>query len=115
MASNDRYPSDVHIFGGNSKTPIVTLKATAGKTLQLEGQVLGDVVSNDGHIFKGDASNVAQQIEVSGDITLSNDGVATLATVNASPGSTVLSSVTTNEKGLVTATPLQHSAAVKYT
>jgi hypothetical protein len=39
---------------------------------------------------------------ISSDATIANTGVLTLATVNGVPGSTTLSSITTNAKGLVT-------------
>lgn len=55
------------------------------------------------NILVGNGSAIATAVAVSGDVTLGNTGAITLATVNASPGSTTLSSITTNGKGLVTA------------
>jgi len=54
------------------------------------------------NICVGNGTSVATAVPVSGDATLDSSGALTLATVNSAPGATSLSSVTTNDKGLVT-------------
>lgn len=54
------------------------------------------------NIFVGNSSNIATAVPMSGDATINSSGALTLATVNGSPASTTLSSITTNAKGLVT-------------
>lgn len=53
------------------------------------------------HIWVGNGSNVAASVAASGDLTLSNAGAFTLATVNSNVGT--WNTVTVNAKGLVTA------------
>lgn len=59
------------------------------------------------HILVGNGSNVAVDVAMSGDATLANTGVLTLATVNANTGafgaSTTIPNFTVNAKGLITA------------
>lgn len=59
------------------------------------------------HILVGNASNIATDVALSGDATLSNTGAMTLATVNANTGSfgssTSIPTVTLDAKGRVTA------------
>lgn len=59
------------------------------------------------HLFVGNGSNVATDVALSGDATLSNTGALTLSTVNANVGSfgtaSSVSAITVNAKGLVIA------------
>jgi hypothetical protein len=55
-----------------------------------------------GSFIIGSATNLATNAVMSGDASLGGTGAVTLATVNASPGTTNLSTITTNGKGLVT-------------
>lgn len=55
------------------------------------------------YVFVGNSSNAATAVALSGDATIADTGALTLATANASPGSTTISNITTNAKGLVTA------------
>ena len=59
------------------------------------------------NIFVGNGSGIATGVSLSGDISISNTGLTTLATVNATVGSfgssTSIPSFTVNEKGLITA------------
>lgn len=57
-----------------------------------------------GKFLCGSTANLVDQFSLTGDATLSGvtAGLITLATTNASPGSTTLSSITTNGKGLIT-------------
>lgn len=57
----------------------------------------------DTKLIVGNGSGVGAAVSMSGDATLADTGAITLATVNVSPGSTTISSITTNGKGLVTA------------
>jgi hypothetical protein len=53
-------------------------------------------------IWVGNASNVPTAVALSGDATLANTGALTLATVNSTPGTYAIATVTVNGKGLVT-------------
>lgn len=99
--SFDIHPSDTHIFGSNTANPVVVLKASAGKSLYIEGSTIGTGSLTEGKILIGNSSNVAEQQSITGDVTLSPDGVVTLNAVNNASGTTTLSSITTNSKGLV--------------
>lgn len=59
------------------------------------------------HIFIGNSSNVATDVALSGDLTITNTGTTTLATVNSNVGSfgssTSIPNLTVNGKGLITA------------
>jgi hypothetical protein len=63
--------------------------------------------SSAGQIVLGNASNVPTWTTISGDATLGNTGIATLATVNSNVGSfgssTAIPTFTVNGKGLITA------------
>lgn len=67
----------------------------------------GDVSSNltlaNGKFFVGNGSNVATGVTMSGDATITNAGVLTLKTVNASPGTYTVSTITVDAQGRVTA------------
>jgi len=101
--SKDLYESDVHVFGTRSKNSTVLIKAAPGKSLIVEGAFTGDEALPDGQIKIGNVSNISESRAITGDISLSRTGVVTLDTVNSGPGTTTLSTVTTNGKGLVTA------------
>lgn len=58
---------------------------------------------NSANIFVGNGSNIATGVTVSGDITISNSGAVTFATVNGNVGSFTNASITVNAKGLITA------------
>ncbi len=93
------------IFTNKSDNPIITLKAEPGKTLEIDGSFSGPLAGSglvDGKILIGDSSNEAIERNMSGDATMDNTGTLTLANVNASPGSYVLPSLTTNAKGQIT-------------
>jgi hypothetical protein len=72
--------------------PLATTGATGAITLSMG--------LTDGHIYVGNASNLATDVAMTGDATISNAGALTLATV-ATAGT--YSQVTVNTKGLVTA------------
>ena len=97
--------TDVSGFLTNSSTTVTELGYVHGVTSSIQTQLNAKATSTlaSGDIFVGNVSNVATAVAMSGDATLANTGALTLATVNASPGSTTLSSITTNAKGLVTA------------
>lgn len=56
-----------------------------------------------GHIFVGNGSNIATDVDLSGDADLSNTGALTLNTVNSNVGSFAYANITVNGKGLITA------------
>jgi len=68
----------------------------------INGVALGTTTATDKNILIANGTNWSTQA-VSGDLTLSNTGVTTLATVNSDVGSYAIASVTVNAKGLVTA------------
>jgi len=86
--------------------------SNAGKVLATDGTnsswaaALTSVLSS-AQIFVGNGSNAAVAVTMSGDSTLSNAGVLTLATVNATTGTfgsaTAVTALTVNAKGLITA------------
>lgn len=56
-----------------------------------------------GYVYVGDASNIAQQVAISGDATLSNAGLLTLVTSGVVAGVYTNATVTVNAKGIITA------------
>ena len=80
--------------GGVISSAQPSLSGLSGVSLSglLDAQIL---------IYNNGTTNWVNQ-SVSGDATITNTGGLTLATVNGAPGSTTLSSITTNAKGLVT-------------
>jgi hypothetical protein len=57
----------------------------------------------DSKIWVGSIDNVPKEVSINGDASIDNTGAITLSTVNADPGLTTLSTVITNDKGLVIA------------
>ncbi len=76
----------------------------SGNTINLE---TANASLTNTHIFVGNASNIATDVAMSGDATISNTGAVTLATVNSDTGSfgsaTQVAVTTVNGKGLITA------------
>lgn len=56
----------------------------------------------DGHIFVGNAANIATDVAVNGDVTISNTGTVTLITSGVVAGTYTNTTVTVNAKGIVT-------------
>jgi hypothetical protein len=94
-------------FPGNYKWANVLVN---GKGLVLEAHTS---TLTYGSIIIGDITNTPQDHAISGDATMDSSGVLTLATTNSGPGSTTLSSITTNGKGLVTANSSATLASTK--
>ena len=92
-----------------SATTATELGYVSGVTSAIQTQLNGKLTSSltDTHIFIGNGSNVATDTALSGDATLADTGVLTLATVNSNTGSfgssTSIPSFTVNAKGLITA------------
>lgn len=98
---------DKVIFDSNSANTNISLVPANGKTLSIQASLSGSSLDGstlpNGKILVGGPDNTADIVSMSGDATISNTGVLSLATVNANTGqSTMLHKVTTNAKGLVT-------------
>ena len=87
-----------------SFTAPLSLTGTTVSITQANTSTNGYLSSTDWNTFNGKQASGSYITSLTGDITGSGPGAAaaTLATVNASPGTTALSTVTTNAKGLVT-------------
>jgi hypothetical protein len=81
-------------------------RLTASASVAITGLSAGSLSLTSGHIFVGNGSNVAADVAMSGDATISNTGALTLATVNGNVGT--FQGITVNAKGLVTAAADQH-------
>jgi hypothetical protein len=71
----------------------------SGKPTTLAGYGITDASSNtlaDGKILVGNGSNVATPVTLTGDVTISNTGAATLATVTVPKGGTGATTLTSN-------------------
>lgn len=83
----------------------ITEAQVTNLTTDLAGKLTTTLTS--AHLFVGNGSNVATDVALSGDATLSNTGALTLATVNSNTGSfgssTSIPNFTVNGKGLITA------------
>jgi hypothetical protein len=96
-----------HIFTSKSDNLNVTLRAGDNESLVIVGTVtgpLGDtLLLADNNVLIGDESGIARAKLFSGDLTTDNEAVVTLANVNSNVGSFTNSSITVNNKGLITA------------
>jgi hypothetical protein len=70
-------------------------------TINATGELSTTLTS--GHLFVGNASNIATDTALFGDATLANTGALTLSTVNSNVGSFTNANITVNAKGLITA------------
>lgn len=113
LISNGSAAGTWTVFGANS----VDVTIGTGNGLTISGQAVslgtaststtGALTSADWNTFNGKQASGNYISALTGDVTASGPGgggsaAATLATVNASPGTTAISTVTTNGKGLVT-------------
>lgn len=106
---NDAGPSIALIFGTTAGVAAEgnhthTFASLTSKPTTLSGYGITDAISTtltSTRIIVGNGSNVATAVNLSGDATISNTGVLTLATVNSNVGT--FNNLTVNAKGLVTA------------
>lgn len=78
-----------------------TVSYTSGNGISIVGNAIQLAALSSGKILVGSVSNVATAVNISGDATLSNIGVLTLAASGVTPGSYTNVSLTVNSKGLI--------------
>jgi hypothetical protein len=106
---NDAGPSITLLFGTTAGVPAEgdhthAFSDLTTKPTTLSGYGITDAISStltSARILVGNGSNIATSVALSGDATISNTGVLTLATVNSNVGS--FNNFIVNAKGLITA------------
>ena len=100
--SQQLYSGDNHIFYTESGSSNVYLSAPPGQNLIIQGNTATLPALGSGHIFVGNGSNIAADQPMSGDATIDNTGVLSLASTGTAGSYSVPMTITTDSKGRVT-------------
>lgn len=97
------YNADTHLFFTESDHGTVIIGPIPGQTLLIQGVVSPLPGLTDGHIYVGNSSNIATDVSLSGDATINDTGVLTLANTSVTPSSyNYPTSLTIDSKGRIT-------------
>lgn len=96
--------SDTSVIPGTYTNSTVTVNSQGRLTSASSGGIIppGSLSLTDGHVYVGNSSNIASDVAMTGDISISDTGITTLANTSVTPGSYTLGSYTVNSQGRLT-------------